>query len=100
MVFRLKEDRRDRTSREQLLRRTYGVFRTASPHPLSAAQATEQLQVRDDICMRMLATLVSGGFIAPTGDGTYALFVGVPGARRPVGRQASAPARSGGRLPA
>ena len=96
MVFRLKEDRRDRASREQLLRRTYAMFRTASPHSLSASQASEQLQVRDDICVRMLATLVSGGFIEPTGAGTYTLSVGVPGARRPVGRRASAPARSGG----
>ena len=100
MVFRLKEDRRDRASREHLLRRTYGMFRTMSPHPLSAAQAAEQLEVRDDICVRMLATLVTGGLIAATGHSTYSLCIGVPGGKRPLGRAASAPARSGGRLPA
>jgi hypothetical protein len=57
-------DRRDDSSRHELLERVYGEFREMPCLRLTAAQARRLFGLRADVCERILAGLVADGRLA------------------------------------
>lgn len=66
-----KPDRRNAAAREQLLGRLRAEFRDLPSLRLTAAQIERLLDLRPDVCQRVLATLVSEGTLCPDSSGQY-----------------------------
>jgi hypothetical protein len=73
LMFRPKPDRRDVTSREQLLRRAQLALCGRSPKGIDVTRMKELLRLRGDICTRVLGALVQRGTLAEKPGGQYTL---------------------------
>lgn len=69
----LGPDRRNDASRQLLLGRVRGEFLEMRGLKLTAAQARRLFNLREDICSRVLDTLVSDGVLRQRADGTFGL---------------------------
>lgn len=67
-------DRRNETSRQRLLGRVRGEFLEMRGLKLTSAQARRLFNLREDICTRVLDTLVSDGVLRQRADGTFGLM--------------------------
>lgn len=68
----LDPDRRSWPARESLLRRVRSEFDEMPGLRLTRRQAERLFGLREDICARILATLVADGLLVRTADGAYA----------------------------
>jgi hypothetical protein len=68
----LPADRRDRASRDRLLRSVRAEFVSMPGLLLSVRQAQRLFDVREDVCRRVLATLESEGLLCRDSSGRYA----------------------------
>jgi hypothetical protein len=75
-VRRLSVERRDRASRELLLRRIAAEFREMPCLRVTAEQAERLFGLRSDISSRIIAGLVQQGFLRIDEDGKYAVSAG------------------------
>lgn len=66
-------DRRNETSRERLVGRVRGEFLEMRGLTLTLAQARRLFNLREDICTRVLNTLVCDGVLRERADGSFGL---------------------------
>jgi hypothetical protein len=66
-------ERRAPGARAQLLRRVAAEFSEMPGLSLTFAQATRLLGLREDICLRVLATLIGEGTLRRTRSGLYVI---------------------------
>ncbi len=72
-TFRRQEpDRRNTASRERLLGRVRAEFGELRALKLTLRQAERLFNVREDICRRIMNTLIAEGLLRTTDDGSYA----------------------------
>jgi hypothetical protein len=71
---RVMADRRNHASREQLLCRVRAEFVEMPCLRLTSAQARRLFGMRDDICDRVLATLIAERAICQDDDGRYRAY--------------------------
>lgn len=64
-------ERRDSESREQLLHRVQAEFDEMPCLRLTLAQAARLFTLREDVCSRVLATLISEQVLCRGADGRY-----------------------------
>ena len=67
-------ERRDPAARQALMRRVYGEFLEMPGLRLSIQQAARLFNLPPNVCARLLAELIEGGFLRVTVDGQYALL--------------------------
>jgi hypothetical protein len=72
-VHMLGPDRRNDASRQRLLGRVRSEFLEMRGLKLTAAQARRLFNLREDICTRVLDTLVLNGVLRQRADGTFGL---------------------------
>jgi hypothetical protein len=65
-------DRRNHASREALLRRVWAEFEEMQGLKLTFAQARRLFGLRDDICLRVLNTLLRDGLLWVNAESLYA----------------------------
>jgi hypothetical protein len=75
-VRRVSVERRDRASRELLLRRIAAEFREMPCLRVTAEQAERLFGLRSDISNRIIAGLVQQGFLRIDEDGKYTVAAG------------------------
>jgi hypothetical protein len=68
---RMRVDRRSHQSRDLLLRRVRGEFTEMPCLSLTVPQAMRLFNLREDICRRILAALVSDGVLWERDDNRY-----------------------------
>ena len=66
-------DRRNEANRQRLLGRVRSEFLEMRGLTLTLAQARRLFNLRDDICTRVLGTLVCQGVLKERADGSYGL---------------------------
>jgi hypothetical protein len=66
------EERRRPGAREQLLLRVAAEFNEMPGQKLSLSQAIRLFSLREDICVRVFATLIRDGLLRQTSDELYA----------------------------
>ncbi len=66
-------DRRNEASRQRLLGRVRGEFLEMRGLTLTLAQARRLFNLREDICTRVLSTLVSDGVLRQRTNGSFGL---------------------------
>ena len=72
-VLRIKTDRRDPVSRARIVRQVRNVFARSPGRRVTIAESAVLLHVREDICGRVLNTLVDDGILARSVPGAYEL---------------------------
>ncbi|MGH7485381.1 MAG: hypothetical protein ACREMY_07215 [bacterium] len=65
-------DRRNHASREELLCRIWGEFEEMRGLKLTCAQATRLFGVREDVCLRVLNSLIRDGLLQATPEQLFA----------------------------
>ena len=68
----LLPDRRNHASRDALLRRVWAEFEEMQGLTLTFAQARRLFGLRDDICLRVLNTLLRDGLLCVNAESLYA----------------------------
>ncbi len=71
--FRPGRDRRDEHARDRLLQRVRGEFTEMPCLRLTGAQMARLFAIPEDVCARVIATLVDDGTLGRAADGRYAV---------------------------